>query len=294
MRNTTTLLAAVALAGLTLPGFAQQDTTGAAGTATGTAASMGMSGTLSAADKLFVVRAADGNMAEVMTSQMALKKAGNGEVKQVAQRMIQEHGQAQNDLMQLAQGKGVSLPPTVGPTHQIVSAALGKSSGGKFDQMYMGAQVEDHENTIALFQQEIASGQDTDVKAYASKYLPKIVGHTAMIYGAASGVGVTAMQFRPSTPPMAGMAMSPDSATGSTGTGAMNGGMNAGAGGGTSTGGTSTGGTSSGGTSTTGTGAGSRHRSGSRHRDRHGPIALHRTAGGKGFCRRRYFYACPV
>ena len=232
MRNTgTTLLAAVALAGLALPGFAQDTTTGTA--ATGAA-----SGTLSAADKLFVVRAADGNMAEVMTSQMALKKAGNGEVKQVAQRMIQEHGQAQTDLTQLAQQKGVTLPPTVGPTHQVVSDALAKTSGAKFDQMYMGAQVEDHENTIALFQQEIASGQDTDVKAYAAKYLPKIVGHTAMIYGAASGVGVMAMKFRPSTPPMAGMTMSPDGAMGgagttggaATGTGAgMGAGMGAGA-----------------------------------------------------------------
>ncbi len=245
MRNTkTTLLAAAALATLIGPAVAQQGTTGAGGTmGTGTAGATGgmnagMSGTLSAADKLFVVRAADGNMAEVMTSRMALKKASNGEVKQVAQRMIQEHGQAQNDLMQLAQGKGVALPPTVGPTHQVVGMALGKASGGQFDQMYMGAQVEDHENTIALFQQEIASGQDPDVKAYAAKYLPNIVGHTAMIYGAASGVGVMAMRFRPSTPPMAGMTMSPDAA--------MGGGM---------TGGSSTSGMSSG-TSTTGAAGG--------------------------------------
>ena len=208
MRNTTTtLLAAAALAGLALPGFAQDTTNG-------TAASGQASGTLSAADKLFVVRAADGNMAEVMTSQMALKKAANGEVKQVAQTLIQEHGQAQTELTQLAQQKGVTLPPTVGPTHQVVGAALAKTSGAKFDQTFMGAQVEDHENTIALFQQEIASGQDADVKAYAAKYLPKIVGHTTMIYGAASGVGVAAMKFRPSTPPAAGMTMPPDGATG--------------------------------------------------------------------------------
>ena len=236
MRNTTTtLLAAAAMAGLTLPGLAQQDTAGAAGnTAAGAGAAgaaggagmtgsaggagmtggatggmnAGMSGTLSAADKLFVVRAADGNMAEVMTSQMALKKAGNGETKQIATQMIQEHGQAQAELTQLAQQKGVTLPPTVGPTHQIISKALGTMSGSRFDQAYLGAQVDDHENTIALFQQEIAAGQDPDVKAYAAKYLPKIVGHTAMIYGAASGVGVMAMKFRPSTPP-AGMTMSP-------------------------------------------------------------------------------------
>ena len=99
----------------------------AAGGATG--ANAGMSGNVSAADRLFIVRAADGNMAEVMTSQMALKKAGNGETKQVAPQLIQEHGQAQTELMQLAQQKGVTLPPTVGPTHQIISKALGMASG---------------------------------------------------------------------------------------------------------------------------------------------------------------------
>lgn len=183
MRNTKALVLAAAFAALALPGIAQTGTVGMNG---------GTGGTLSAADKLFVVRATDGNMAEVMTSQRALKKAGNSEVKQ-----------------------------------QVVSQALASARGGKFDQMYTGAQVEDHGNTIALFQQEIASDQDSDVKAYAAKCLPNIVAHTAMIYGAASGVGVPMMRSRPSTPPAAGMMMSPGGSTPDTGAGA---GMTGGAG----------------------------------------------------------------
>ena len=221
-RNTLTAAAvAAALMGLTGAGIAQQTTAGAS---TDTAGSM--AGTISPADRLFMTRAADGNMAEVMTSQMALKRGDNGEVKTVAQMLIQEHGTAQQDLMKLAGQKGVMLPPTLGPTHTILSMMLARESGSKFDKDFIGAQVEDHENTIALFQQEIAAGQDPDVKAYASQYLPKIVGHTAMIYGAAEGVGVMAMKFRPTTPPAAGMAgMTGAMGTGATGTvttGSMN------------------------------------------------------------------------
>ena len=123
--------------------------------------------------------------------------------------------------------------------------------------MYLGAQVDDHENTIALFQQEIASGQDPDVKAYATKYLPKIVGHTSMIYGAASGVGVMAMRFRPSTPPMAAM-MPPDSmAMGGVNGGSSSGSSMSGMTGGTSAGTTGTSGTAGAGSAgATGTGGG--------------------------------------
>ena len=207
-RNTLTAVAAAALTGLAWPSLAQQGTTGtgAGTTSADTAAGGSMASTISPADRLFLTRAADGNMAEIMTSQMALKKGENAETKTVAQMLITEHGTALDDLKKLAGQKGVPLPPMLGPTHQIVSMMLAKDSGGKFDKDFLGAQVEDHENTIALFQQEIASGQDPDVKGYASQYLPKIVGHTNMIYGAAAGVGVMAMKFRPSTPPAAGMA----------------------------------------------------------------------------------------
>ena len=203
-RNTLTAAAmAAALLGLAGAGVAQQTTAGA-GTAT-TDTTTSMASTISPADRLFLTRAADGNMAEVMTSQMALKKGENSEIKTVAQMLIQEHGTAQQDLTKLAGQKGVLLPPTLGPTHTVLSMMLAKESGSKFDKDFIGAQVEDHENTIALFQQEVASGQDPDVKAYAAQYLPKIVGHTTMIYGAAEGVGVMAMKFRPTTPPAAGM-----------------------------------------------------------------------------------------
>jgi putative membrane protein len=49
-----------------------------------------------------------------------------------------------------------------------------------FDTTYLRAQINDHENAVALFQQELANGQDTTVKAYASQYLPVIQMHLTM------------------------------------------------------------------------------------------------------------------
>ena len=202
---------------------AQADTTGQTGNGMAT-----MAATLNAQDQLFMLRAADGNKAEVMTSQLALKKSKDGGVKQVAQTLIDGHSRAETELEGLAALKGVTPPKMLGPTHTVISQQLMGANGKAFDQMFVGAQVEDHENTIALFQQEIAMGQDPQVKAYAAKWLPDIEGHTAMIYQTASTVNPTVMAMRPPSPPsgpmtgMAGMGMS--GGTSGTATAGMSGG----------------------------------------------------------------------
>ena len=157
---------------------------------------------MSAQDQLFMVRAAEGNLAEITAAQMAVNKSKTPGVKSVAQTIITGHTQAQNDLMALAMRKGMMLKPMLSPTHMAVSMSLQKAKGANFDKMYMSGQTDDHENTIALFQAEIAGGQDEDLKAYAQKYLPDIVGHTIMIYTVAKQVMAPGSEMRPAMPPV--------------------------------------------------------------------------------------------
>lgn len=69
---------------------------------------------LSQVDREFMVKAAQGGMAEVQFGQIALQRASSDTVKQYAQRMIEEHTKANNELMALAKAKGVTLPTTIG------------------------------------------------------------------------------------------------------------------------------------------------------------------------------------
>ncbi len=157
---------------------------------------------MSAQDQLFLTRAAEGNLAEVTLGQMALGKTRNAGVKNVAQTIITGHSQAQTELMGLMRGKGMAMTPMLGATHMAVEGALSKQKRDGFDRMYMATQVDDHENAIALFQTEVMNGQDAELKAYASKYLPDIVGHTLMIYAVARQVGAPGIQMRPMMPPI--------------------------------------------------------------------------------------------
>ncbi|HEY9300300.1 MAG TPA: DUF4142 domain-containing protein [Phormidium sp.] len=135
---------------------------------------------LSSSDRLFMNKAAQGNMAEIRLSQLALQRATNNEVKQYAQQMIDQHTQANNQLMQLARQKGVTLPRQLDTQHRQIEGQLRQLSGASFDQAYMRAMVNDHAQTAALFQRQAEQGQDQDVVAYASTLLPAIQQHYAM------------------------------------------------------------------------------------------------------------------
>lgn len=163
---------------------------------------MTMTAMMSAQDKLFCARAAEGNLAEITFAQLALSKTRNANVRQTAQVILMGHTKAQNDLMQLTRARGMTMMPMLSVTHMVVYDALKKAKGDDFDKMYMAGQTGDHENTIALFQVETSAGMDDALKSYANQYLPDIVGHTILIYNVARQVKAPGSELRPMLPPV--------------------------------------------------------------------------------------------
>src|SRR4051794_36516517 len=62
-----------------------------------------------ASDQHFVMDAAKGGLAEVELGQLASQKASSDQVKQFAQRMVTDHGKANDELKSLAQSKQITL-----------------------------------------------------------------------------------------------------------------------------------------------------------------------------------------
>jgi predicted outer membrane protein len=143
-------------------------------------ATLGFAAELSSADRTFVNEAAAGGLAEVQDAQLAQQKSTSSDVKQFAGTMISDHTQANTDLNQIAQSKGITPPNAPTRVQQSAQEDLKKLSGGAFDRQYMKQQVEDHQKTVALFQTEANSGQDAQLKALAQKYLPKLQQHLQM------------------------------------------------------------------------------------------------------------------
>ena len=150
---------------------------------TGSGAGQGMSRNMkmSSADQKFMMMAATGGMAEVEMARLALEKSSSDAVKQYAQKMIDDHTAANNELMQVASTKGVTLPTQPDAKHMAMMAKMQKLSGMEFDMMYVKeAGVKAHQEMEKLFMKESMSGKDVDAKAFASKTLPTVRMHLQM------------------------------------------------------------------------------------------------------------------
>ncbi|HEX4112018.1 MAG TPA: DUF4142 domain-containing protein [Stellaceae bacterium] len=138
------------------------------------------------ADKSFAIKAAASGMTEVAEARIALGKSQNGDVKSFAQRMDKDHTQANNELMQIAQGEGLKLPTTPSKKDQAQATKLSNLSGANFDQAYVKDQVAAHEQAVALFKKESQSGKDANLKSFATKTLPTLEDHLQMAQGLAA------------------------------------------------------------------------------------------------------------
>jgi len=135
---------------------------------------------LNAIDQQFVQKAAQSDMTEIKTSQLALQRSRNSQVKQFAQMMIRDHTQSSSKLKPLAARKGVMLPTTLGAANTALVTQLTKLSGTQFDQAYMNGQAKAHAKTEAIYQKELKQGRDSDVKAFATQILPIVAEHYKM------------------------------------------------------------------------------------------------------------------
>jgi putative membrane protein len=132
-------------------------------------------------DKEFIMAAAQGGMTEVELGKEASDKASSSQVKEFGARMVKDHTAANDELKGIAAQKGVTLSSTLDARHQAKVDKMNKLSGEAFDKAYVSGMVTDHEKTVAMFKEEAASGQDPDVKAFASKTLPTLEDHCSNI-----------------------------------------------------------------------------------------------------------------
>lgn len=131
-------------------------------------------------DTEFITKAAQSDMTEIQTSQLALQKSKNKSVRDYAQMMIKHHTESSKELKPIAQSKRVPLPTTIGPENTALLTSLKKVNGSKFDQAYMQGQVQAHTKTQAEYQKYLDQGQDPQLRAFATKISPVVAQHLQM------------------------------------------------------------------------------------------------------------------
>ncbi|MDP9128710.1 MAG: DUF4142 domain-containing protein, partial [Pseudomonadota bacterium] len=118
-------------------------------------------------------------------SRLALQKTQNSAIKDFAQEMVNDHTKAGNELKEVLSASDAKLPqPSAGldAAHQKQIDQLNSLSGTDFDRQYVAMQVTAHDNAVALFDDYAKSGDNSALKAFASKTLPTLQEHKAHVH----------------------------------------------------------------------------------------------------------------
>ena len=130
-----------------------------------------------AADSKFMTHAAADGMAEIQMGQMAMEKSSDAKLKQLAQRIVDDHTDANGKLRALAQTRQVALPIAPTDEAQQSASAMKALDAKKFDKAWAAAIIKDHQNAVALFTTEAGKTQDPEVRVFAEATLPTLKSH---------------------------------------------------------------------------------------------------------------------
>lgn len=128
---------------------------------------------LKRADRDFMTKAAKAGMEEVEISRIAAERTTNPEVRRLAQKIVNDHQGANDELTTLAAARGVALPAKeINP-----ESSWAKRDASSFDKDYLDKMVNAHEDAVKLFDHQARDGSDPDTVAFARKHLPALQHH---------------------------------------------------------------------------------------------------------------------
>ncbi|WP_257668763.1 DUF4142 domain-containing protein [Parapedobacter tibetensis] len=110
-------------------------------------------------------------------AKLALEKSDDQGVKDLAQKVIADHGKTVEELEAIAMQKNITLPPTPGENHVEKIKDLSEISGVDFDIGYMEQAVADRSKVVSLFEVASEEADDPEIKDFAIKSLPKLKQH---------------------------------------------------------------------------------------------------------------------
>ena len=126
------------------------------------------------------------NLKEIAIAKLAEGKASTSEVRAYADQLVQDHTNADQMVVAMAQKTGGHLRDSAaGPregrhesTHgKAAEQKLSSASGAEFDRLFLKQTSDDHERLIRELQQEREDASDDDIEALIDKIMPILEQH---------------------------------------------------------------------------------------------------------------------
>jgi putative membrane protein len=145
--------------------------------------------TLSAQYQTFIDQAFASNTAEIRIGGMADSTADSSAIRAFGRQLMGEYQAAQNDLKSLGQTVKFNVSDSLDSAHMLMIDTLMGLTGRAFDSVFILRQIQDHNAAIANYQNEINSGNRSQVVQYANKFLPGLQMHLNTADSLATAMG---------------------------------------------------------------------------------------------------------
>jgi len=128
-------------------------------------------------DAQFLVDADEIHMMEIQLGQLAQKKTGSADVKELGRTLEEEYHDSHTRLIALAKQKLVTLPTITTKKAQTAYDKLNEKSDTQFDKAYCNLMVSEHKEAVTKFEKASENAKDQDIKVWALATLPLIKVH---------------------------------------------------------------------------------------------------------------------
>jgi len=130
----------------------------------------------------FLAQASSANQFEIQSSQLALQSSQNAAVRNLANLLISDHTQLGQQVASVAAGARLPPPPLgLLPAQQTALDQLrAAGTGYSFDTAYRQAQIDAHQQAIALMQNYSTSGDVPPLRTAAGGAIPMMQHHLAL------------------------------------------------------------------------------------------------------------------
>jgi len=133
-------------------------------------------------DQAFIEEAAGDDAFQVAMGRLALRKSQRNDVRQFAQKIIDDHTRMNNELAAISERRGNNPYAAAVPVDKSrqMQDKLGALQGAAFDRGLAALLVDDHQQAIGRFAAEMQNGHDDALREFAGKELPTLREHLAM------------------------------------------------------------------------------------------------------------------
>ena len=128
----------------------------------------------------WVKHAMSGNQFEIQLGQLVGQKAQDPQVKQLAQRLVQDHQKAADQLRQVAQQMNVPVSEELMPPHRAKLEAYQQKQGAQLELGFIFGTIGGHVKDLLEYQFVAQNAQSQQLKQYASQTIPHLRDHLRM------------------------------------------------------------------------------------------------------------------